>query len=340
MNTNLHFQIAVTQLYGIGPKRTKELIDKVNSLENIFQLSIKQLAKSSGISPLILKKMNREYALRRADQIIRDIKRHTVQTHFLLDNSYPKRLHQAGDSPCLVYSKGNVDLNASRMVAIVGTRNATAYGKRFCEDLIQSFIGKNITVVSGLAYGIDIHVHELCLKHKVPTIGILAHGLDIVYPTIHKRIAEKMMEQGGLVSEYPPYSTPDRENFPMRNRIVAALSDATIVVESKSKGGSLITAKLANDYNKDVFAVPGNVYQTHSQGCNDLISDDRAHLLQSGQQFLQMMNWDSEHQSGVQASLFPQLNAEEKEVVQFLSKERKHINYFIIQTPLYLVRIQ
>lgn len=322
--TEQHYQIALTQLVGFGPKRTKQLIQSINEYEKIFNLSPTKLAKVAGLSVDIVKKLNRDEALKIAMSIFEDISKNDIQTIFYLHPDYPRRLKQCDDAPLLIYKKGDIDLNNSKFVAIVGTRDATEYGKRLVDELISNFIGMNIVVVSGMAYGIDIATHKACVSKNVATIGVMAHGLEMVYPRLHRSTASKMIDRGCLISEYPPFTNPDRENFPMRNRIVAGMCDATIVVESKLKGGSLITAYLANDYNRDVFAFPGNVFDLNSEGCNQLIANDKAHLLRNGAEFLQKMGWDKLPASTVQKSIFPELNKDEQLIVNLLCEHKSY----------------
>lgn len=315
-----YYQIALTQLYGFGPIKTKQLLQSLENEEAVFQLSYEELSKISGFSIHSLKRMNRENALQKAERIIADLQRNEINHVFYTSPQYPRRLKQCEDAPLVIYYKGNMDMNNTRFVAVVGTRNASDYGKRICSELIQHFAGTNIVVVSGMAYGIDIIIHQLCLQYGIETIGIMAHGLEIIYPQLHRSTAGKMLINGGLISEYPPYTKPDRENFPMRNRIVAGMCDATIVVESKIKGGSLITADLANDYSRDVFAYPGNVFDENSEGCNMLIAANKAHLVRNGSDFLKKMGWDSTIKNPVQRSIFPSLTTEEQRIVQLLEK--------------------
>src|SRR5690606_16227964 len=211
---------------------------------------------------------------------------------FYTDKNYPTRLKQINDAPSLLYVKGNVDFENQKMVAIVGTRKATEYGKRCVEDLVAELVPHRATIVSGLAYGIDIHAHKQAVKNDLPTFGVMGSGMDIIYPSAHKETAKKMFANGGLITEHPFGTKPDAHNFPARNRIVAALSDAVIIVEAAAKGGALITADIANSYNKDVFAMPGNLRQSHSAGCNNLIKSNRAHLLTSVKDLEYIMNWD------------------------------------------------
>ena len=318
-NTDTNYQIALTLLKGIGPIKARQILSKVEHIESIFKESYTSLSKLTGINVSVLKGINREQALADAQKQIDYIEKKEIQSLFYLDHNYPQRLKQCADAPLLLFKKGPVSLNSQKMVAIVGTRHATEYGKSVCEEMIKGFVGKNIVVISGLAYGIDICVHQLCVKHEIPTIGVLGHGLDRMYPSQHAKTASKMLEHGALLTEYLAGTNPDRENFPMRNRIVAGMSDATIVIESKESGGSLITAELANDYCRDVFAIPGNIGQIYSKGCNSLIEKQKAHLLTSPEDFLTWMHWNEEQKTKeIQTSLFQEFTEEENQILTIL----------------------
>lgn len=320
--TELNYQIALTLLKGVGPVKARHLISKLGDLESIFKDSLNMISKKTNLSHAFLKQMEREKALEEANQQLEFVSKKGIRTHFYTENTYPNRLKQCADAPLLLFSNGEMDLNPERIVAVVGTRHATEYGKSVCEELIDGLTGKNILVVSGMAYGIDICVHQLCVKNKIPTIGVLGHGLDRLYPREHISIAQRMLENGGLLTEYLPGTNPDRENFPMRNRIVAGMSDATIVIESKDSGGSLITAELANDYARDVFAFPGNVGQIHSKGCNSLIAKQKAHLITGSKDFLKWMQWEKEKKpKAVQRSMFTNFSLEEKTILALLETE-------------------
>lgn len=343
--SQIHLQIALTFLYGIGPKKTSLLLSKLGSLDAVFESKYKHIQEITGIGETVLKKIKREAALKKADEQLNFIERNNINTHFYLDNNYPRRLKQCDDAPILLYSKGNFDPNPSRVISIVGTRSATDYGKGLCEELISSITNSGIQVISGMAYGIDICAHQLCVKHNIQTIGVLGHGLDRIYPSIHQFTAEQMFLNGGLMTEFIPGTNPDRENFPMRNRIVAGMADATIVIESKKNGGSLITADLANDYNRDVFAFPGNVGQIHSAGCNLLIQKQQAHLLLNGKDFLKQMNWDSlkENKTGAQRVCFIELSDQEKEICALLDQTNgEHIDVISLRTkkPVSIINVE
>lgn len=321
MNYNyLHYQIAMTRLTGIGPVRARALLSKVPDPEELLTASDKKLGSITGLSQTIIRELGRGRALEDADAVIQHMEKNGIQTCFYTDPDFPRRLNTCPDGPLVLYSKGTFRYNHTRVVAIVGTRDATAYGKELCRALIESFQGRDITVVSGLALGIDSWAHHYCVEYGIPTIGVLGHGLDRIYPALNRALADQILHHGGLVTEFIPGTDPDRENFPKRNRIVAGLSDATIVVESRARGGSLITAQLANEYNRDVFAFPGNVSRATSAGCNDLIATQQAHLLSSPDSFLEMMGWnDISKEQHIQRTVFSELSCTQQRIVEVLA---------------------
>ncbi|MBL1281136.1 MAG: DNA-protecting protein DprA [Fluviicola sp.] len=311
-------------LNGIGSIKARELISSFDTVEEIFVEKPIQLSKKTGFNRSIIQKMEREKALEKSEIIIQSLQQNSVTPIYIDDSSYPHRLRNCVDAPVLLYKKGTIDLNPPKAIAIVGTRSATSYGTEICRELVKSFQGENVVIVSGLAHGIDATIHRYCLKYGVPTLAVLGHGLDRIYPAVHRELASKMLLDGGLLSEFVPGTTPDRENFPKRNRIVAGMTDATIVIESKKRGGSLITANLANDYNRDVFAFPGSVHMETSQGCNHLIANQKAHLIQSSSDFHRMMGWEKKKvDKGVQRQLFQTLTEVQKEIVKHISAEKK-----------------
>lgn len=319
--TYLHYQIAMTHLFGVGTVRARHILSTYLSLEEFFSERPESVAHKSGFSPDFVAAMKRTEALEIAARVADHLERHAIRAVFCTNPQFPRRLNTCPDAPLLLYSKGDFDYNAPRMVSIVGTRSATNYGEALCRAMVASFRDQDITVVSGLALGIDACAHRACLEFSVPTLGVLGHGLDRIYPHEHRELARRMLALGGLLTEFIPGTNPDRENFPMRNRIVAGLSDALIVVESKQSGGSLITAQLANDYNRDVFAFPGSVRRTTSQGCNGLIARQQAHLLESPEAFLEFMGWKSPtRERPSQRSIFQDLNGNQQRIVEVLSQ--------------------
>jgi len=281
--------------------------------------------------------------LSRAEEELEFVRKGHIQCLHYSDDDYPSRLRECPDAPLLLYFRGNVNLNAIHLISIVGTRKITEYGKDLCRNFIRdlSELCPGIIVVSGLAYGADINAHRAALQYELPTIGVLAHGLDQIYPNYHRDVAVKMVNQGGLLTEFMSRTNPDKKNFVQRNRIVAGISDATIVVESASKGGSLITAKIAESYHRDVFAFPGRVTDKYSEGCNSLIRSNSAALLLDAENFVQVMGWTPEPvrqkhlKDGIQQDLFPVLNEQEQKIVSSLQKaDEKQINVLSVDTGI------
>lgn len=317
----------------------------IPSLEFLFSSRPKTLANTTGLSPDFFRKMQRENALKKALSAVDFHDKHGIRALFYEDADFPRRLNQCADAPTQLFSKGTIDLNQARFVSVVGTRAATDYGKQLCRELIATFQGRNIVVVSGLALGIDAYVHRFCLEFNIPTIGVLGHGLDRIYPAKHRSLAKEMVTNGALLTEFVPGVSPDRENFPKRNRIVAGLCDATIVVESKTSGGSLITAHIANSYNRDVFAFPGPVYKETSQGCNGLIATSKAHLLQTPESFVEFMQWDAVEQpkDGTQFVCFPEISGIQAEIVQEIQRHstiQLDVLAFQLALPISLLQVE
>ncbi len=313
---SLLHQIALTKVNGVGPIVARQLISHLGSVEAIFSAAKKTLTAIPGIGHRLAENILDSTPLLEAENELQFVERHNVQVLFWGCPGYPKRLAECFDAPILLYYKGNADLDASRIISIVGTRNATAYGKSICMEFIQSLRPYRVTVVSGLAYGIDTYAHRNALDQGIPTIGVLGHGLDRIYPSTNRELAAKMLESGGLLTEFPSGTNPDRQNFPMRNRIIAGLADVTVVVEAAVKGGALITAEIANNYNRDVCAFPGNLNQEFSAGCNYLIKTNRAHLIGGAKDLEYLMNWELETKpkEARQLSLYASLTAEEQKV--------------------------
>ena len=321
---SLQHQIALTLLTGGGKKKIRKILAHFEDGADFFKASKHRLKTIPGIGEKFLQQLDRNTALREAEKYTKYFEQHRIETLFYKDDAFPYRLNQCDDAPVLMYKTGKMTCNASRLVSIVGTRNASNYGRKLCEELVHSFVGKDIVVVSGLAYGIDIYAHKLCTELGIQTIGVLGHGLDRIYPQAHTPIAQKMLENGGLLTEFLPGSKPDRENFPMRNRIVAGMCDATIVIESGERGGSLITAELANDYARDVFAFPGDITREYSKGCNYLIQKNKAHLITSSEDFFEMMDWkDTSKTENKQLQLFADLDEEEHKIVTLLKESQE-----------------
>jgi DNA processing protein len=322
-SSDVIYKIAFANIHGIGPSRGAQIVSKIGSVEEFFLLKPKEIFLRTGIAKSIIQNLNRDAALLEAERQVSFNQKNQIRTRFFLDSDYPRRLKQCPDQPMILFSRGSLDLNQEKIVSVVGTRNQTDYGSFILKELIESFSENNILVVSGLAYGIDISAHRLCVENNIPTLGVLGHGLDRIYPAKHKNTALKMLEKGGLLTEFGIGTNPDRENFPMRNRIVAGIADATIVIESKAKGGSMITADLANDYNRDVFAFPGDVTRPYSEGCNQLLKKDKAHLITNGDEFLKFMNWVNKDTSIKQKILFEHFSDEEKMILEILANQNE-----------------
>lgn len=317
------FQIALSLLSGIGPIKAKSLVNFTGSAEAVFLEKEKQLGLIPGIGASTVKGLNRQACLERAEQELAFIEKNAIDFYYYQDNRYPARLRNCDDGPIVLFTKGNVNFN-KRNIAVVGTRKATAYGRSIVKEFVAKLAELDVQVVSGLAYGIDIEAHRAALANKLSTLAVLGHGLDLIYPVAHKPVALQMMENGGLVTEFLSFSNGDTSNFPKRNRVVAGLCDVTVVVESALSGGSLITANLANDYNRDVFAFPGNVDQEYSRGCNALIQRDKAHLITSADDLIRIMGWEAASpRVPLQTQLFPELNAEEDAIVGVLREKQE-----------------
>ncbi|MEO8961952.1 MAG: DNA-processing protein DprA [Ginsengibacter sp.] len=320
MQKELVYQIALTLIPNIGDVNAKALVNHFGSAEAIFQAPKKQLEAIDGIGTVRANSIKNFRNFEKAEDEIQFIKKYKIAPLFLTDNDYPQRLLNCYDSPPLLYYKGNANLNHTKLVAIVGTRNNDDYGKSICEKLIEELSAEEVIIVSGLAFGIDSIAHKASLKNNLQTIGVLAHGLDRVYPSQNTSLARQMIANGGLLTEFKSSTIPDKQNFPGRNRIVAGISDAIIVIESGLKGGSLITAELANGYNKDVFAVPGRAEDTRSEGCNYLIKNNKANLLTCADDLLESMGWKKTKKSSPkkQRELFIELSEDEKVIVDIL----------------------
>ena len=302
-------QLALTLVPGIGDVLVKNLISYVGSAEEVFRISKSKLLKIPGIGSKAAAEIQKSKVLQEAEVHLKKAEDSGTQLLFYTDKQYPDRLKQIYDSPALIYLKGNIDLNHSRILAVVGSRQATGYGKSFIARLMADMQNLDIIVASGLAYGIDIAAHKAALEHNIPTLGVMASGLDIIYPSIHSKYAAEMEKAGGLLSEYPMGTTPDPARFPARNRIIAGLADATLVVEAANKGGALITADLASGYDREVFAVPGDINQATSQGCNDLIKKNVAQMITSAEDLSFYMQWEAN--GSLTASALPVLVSEE-----------------------------
>lgn len=339
--TSLQYQIALTLLPGIGDISGKKFVQYCGSAEAIFKEKRKSLEKITGMREASINAIckPKEY-LKRAEEEIEFVEMNGIQPLFFLDSDYPRRLSQCDDAPMMLYYKGKANLNANRVVAIVGTRNITEYGKENCNQLVEDLKDDNVLIVSGLAYGVDTCAHKASVKNGIPTVGVMGSGMQQIYPAANKKLASDMQEQGGILTECMSGTLPDRENFPRRNRIIAGMADAVIVIESAMKGGSLITADLANSYSRDVFAYPGRVMDIYSQGCNYLIRTNRAHLMESVLNLRYIMRWDSESKTEKQTAMFREFTEEEKRIMDcFGSNAVIHLDDIIVKTEMSTTKI-
>lgn len=338
--------IALTQCQGIGHIMAKRLVEMAGSAVEVFRLQKEWNDRFPGMIPTsVVTALNDTSAFRRAEKEMEFAEKNHIRCLTLADDHYPSRLRECEDAPLTLFFKGNTDLNRLRVISMVGTRRATEYGKAFCADFLRelSTLCPDLLVVSGLAYGIDIHAHRAALTNGLSTVAVLAHGLDRIYPSVHRKTAIDMLEKGGLLTEFLSGTDPDRYNFVGRNRIVAGMSDAVIVVESAIKGGSLITAGLATDYHRDCFAVPGRASDEFSRGCNQLIRDNKAALINDAADFVRNMNWGRDtgkkQSDGIQRNLFPELTEEETCIVKLLSRNDLHINRLVVETNIPVNRV-
>jgi len=324
MNNDLLHRIALTLVPNIGPVQAKILVDHFGNATDIFKAKKSSLDKLEGIGEKRASCIKLFTGFKKAETEIAFIEKYKIAPLFLTDTDYPKRLLNCYDPPTLLYYRGSANLNAGKMIAIVGTRGKTEYGKQLTEKLLAGLEAQSATVVSGLALGVDAIAHKAALKHHLPTVAVVAHGLDNMYPAEHAVLAKSIIKQnGGLLTEFRSNTKPDKHNFPSRNRIVAGMCDATIVIETDVKGGSMITAELANGYNRDVFAFPGRTTDTKSSGCNYLIKNNKAILLTDASDLIETLGWKEINikPKKIQQELFIQLSPEEKIIVDILKEK-------------------
>jgi DNA processing protein len=330
-NEQMH-RLALSLVKGIGNNIARNLINTIGSAEAILKLPISKIKKLNGVgekTALGFKEIKQH--LIRAEKELKFMEKNKINILFYDQQNYPNRLLNYTDAPLFLFCKGDFNFNTNKIVNVIGTRNATVYGKELTEQLMANFASYNITLVSGLAHGIDIAAHKAALQHNMQNIAVLGHGLDRVYPFVHKSIAEKLQVNGGLISEFLSGTIPDRQNFPVRNRVVAGMTDCTIVIESAISGGAMITAEMANVYNKDIFAFPGRANDEYSLGCLKLIKNHKASLVTCANDIIEAMNWDLETKpkQAIQPQLFFDLSETENVIYQILLlKEKTHIDEF------------
>jgi len=329
------YNIALTMVPEIGVKTARGLLNKFGTAADIFKASAAELKKTDGVGEVRAKMFKEKSILLQAEKELSFVTKNHIELLSFGASNYPKRLQLCDDAPILLYYKGNTDLNATKTISIVGTRKCTEYGHRLTEHLVEGLNSLNdIIVVSGLAAGIDTIAHKTAVKNAIPTVGVLGHGLDHIYPFTNKSLAKDMLSCGGLLSEYPSGTQPDRQNFPVRNRIVAGMADVTVVVESGVKGGAMITAYMALSYNRDVAAFPGRVFDGKSDGPNHLIKRNMATCISDAADVLTLMNWAPDvKKNSVQQHLFLDLSEDEKTILQLLKeKEKVHADELQVQS--------
>ena len=322
--SDLLYVLALQHIPNLGDSTAKKLIRKLGSAEAIIKEKPQNLLKIDGIGSIRLKEFQQQDHLKAAEGELKFIVDNNINTHYFQEEDYPEKLKHCIDGPILLFSRGKINLQNKRIISVVGTRQVTANGIAFCEKFIEDLSPLDPVIVSGFAYGVDIAAQKAALQHNLQTIGCLAHGLNQIYPKVHKKYVKPIEENGGFYTDFWSTDIFDRNNFLKRNRIIAGLSEATIVIESAEKGGSLVTADIANSYNREVFAVPGRPTDAYSKGCNNLIKSQNAHLLSSAADLVYMLNWDLESKSkSVQKQLFFELEGDEKSIYDFLKDREK-----------------
>lgn len=321
---NLKYKIALTLIPKVGHIAAKKLIAYCGGAEAVFKDKKQNLLKIPGIGELVAKEISKADVWKEVEKEIVFLEKNEINPLYFLDKNYPQRLIHCPDSPILLYTKGNMDVNATKTISIVGTRKASSRGKANCEKLISDLSKHQPTIVSGLAYGVDICAHKVAVENKLQTIGIMASGMDKIYPSQHQTVAKQMLENGGIATDYRSGTPIHPSQFAERNRIVAGMADAVIVIESAAKGGSLITANLANDYNRDVFAFSGRAEDALSKGCNFLIKTNKAALIESAADIEYIMGWDDAPKNkNKQTNLFVELSEKEQQLTRLMKDGEK-----------------
>ncbi|MCX7548831.1 DNA-processing protein DprA [Xanthomarina sp. F1114] len=324
---NLLYILALQHVPNIGDITAKKLIAHCGSVEAIFNEKKQNLLKIDGIGSLVIRDLYGKHHFKAAEEELKFIQENNITTLYFADSNYPEKLKHCIDSPILLFQSGHVNLKQQRIISVVGTRKITTNGIAFCNKLIEELAIFNPVIVSGFAYGTDITAQKAAINNKLQTVGCLAHGLNQVYPKAHKKYVAEVEKNGGFLTDFWSSDPFDRNNFLKRNRVIAGLSEATIVIESAERGGSLVTADIANSYNRDVFAVPGRVTDSQSIGCNNLIKFQKAHVLSTPLDIPYMLNWELEEKAKapIQKQLFVELNDEEKIVYNYLKEKDKQL---------------
>ena len=336
MESRKIYEIALTLVAGIGDVVGKKLVAYCGGAEAIFCENKKALLQVPNITENVVQSIKSQQVMKRAEEEMLFVEKNGITPLFYLDKQYPKRLQHCHDSPMMLYYKGKADLNTTKVVGVVGTRNISDYGKYIAERIIEDLSVDNVMIVSGLAYGVDAVAHKAALKYNLATVGVLGHGMQTIYPAENRNLSQKMLEKGGVLTEFISGTKPDRENFPQRNRIVAGMVDCLLVVESALKGGAMITAELANSYDREVFAIPGRVGDIYSEGCNHLIKINKANLLTSATDMRYVMRWDVDTKVvSKQMRMFRDFSDDEKKVMDvFKMNNVAHLDDIIVGTEL------
>lgn len=321
---DLLYTLALQHVPNLGDTTAKKLIRKFGSAKNIFQEKRSNLLKIDGIGQTRIQEISNPGLLKEAEEELKFIEANKIRVHYYQDMDYPEKLKHCSDGPIILFSRGNIDLDRKRIISVVGTRKITAHGISFCEELIENIAVLDPVIISGFAYGVDITAQKAAVKNNLQTIGCLAHGLNQIYPKTHKKYIPEIEQNGGFFTDFWSTDNFDRNNFLKRNRIIAGLSEATIVIESAEKGGALVTADIANSYDREVFAVPGRPSDKYSLGCNNLIKSQNAHVLTSAADLAFILGWEIEQkQNSVQKQLFIELEGDEQKLYEFLKTSGK-----------------
>jgi DNA processing protein len=336
VNEDLLYKVALSKIPGVGGIIARNLVSYCGGVEAVFRCKKHKLLKVPGIGEQLASHIQNKAVMHDAQKELDVLQKHDITCRFYLDDDYPEKLRLYPQSPILLYTQGEMDLNPERVLAIVGTRKPTAYGKARCEQIIEEIAPYRPLILSGLAYGVDITAHRAALAHHLATIGVMGSGFGYIYPRAHLNVAKQMMQGGGLITEFGFDTGPDRENFPSRNRIVAGLADAVIVIESGRNGGSMITAAFADAYHKDVMALPGRAGDKTSEGCNYLIKTHKAHLIENGQDIAALLRWSADQSAvGVQRQLFADLSDQEQLLTSLIGYEGEmHIDTLAVESKL------
>lgn len=332
----LFYTIALTKVHQMGPVQCRLLMEKLGSAKIVFESTKKTLESIEGIGTLKAKAIKSFTEFNSAEQEIKFIEKYQISALTILDEAYPQKLLHCYDPPTILYKKGTANLNAKKIIAVIGTRHHTDYGKQVTDSFVKSLATHNITILSGMAFGIDAIAHRAALIHQTPTIGVLAHGQDTIYPKEHRPLANQILqESGALITEYGSNTLPDRHHFPQRNRIVAGMADAVLVIESGLKGGSMVTADLASGYHKDVFAIPGRIQDPRSAGCIQLIKQNKAQIITAPEDIISSLGWEKKpFQTVIQKEFFIQLSPDEKILVDLLNDTPIHIDLLSTKSKL------